>query len=51
MERPCGLPGGFLLARLDFPGRIWAQFLCLSFEGFVLLASVAWTTLSTGLSF
>ena len=39
-ERPCGLPGGVLFARLGFPGRIWAHILCLFVEGFVLLASV-----------
>ena len=39
-ERPGELPGGFLYARLGFPGRTWAHILCLFVEGFVLPASV-----------
>jgi len=31
-----GVFSDFLFARFGFPGRIWAQFLCLFFEGFFL---------------
>merc|ERR1719352_138602 len=33
-----GIFSDFLFARSGFPGRIWAQFLCLFFEGIFLLA-------------